>query len=134
LAVEPRPVGDVHRDMLQQRDAETGVAERKRERAAGVERHASALPGALRQIARAVDESRAEIDAGDAAAISRRQIARRSADAGADIEHRHLFGDADELAELGGGGESASVELVERAELLRREALVVRPEHGERRL
>src|ERR1700738_1197663 len=71
LAGEPRPVGDVHRHMLEQHDVETAVVEWKLQRAGGLKRHLPALSGALGQIARGIDEWFAEVDARHPAALGR---------------------------------------------------------------
>ena len=114
--------------MLQQHDVEAAVVEWKLQRAGGLERHLPALSRALGQIARGIHEWLAEVDARDLAAIGRRQKARRPADARADIQNRHVGGDPSQLGKLGGRREPPGVKLVERAELLRREPLLLRPE------
>src|SRR3954469_13799122 len=101
--------------MLQQHDIETAIVEWKLQRAGGLERHLSALSRTLGQIARGIDEWLAEVDAGDPAAIARRQKARRPADAPADIQNRHVGGDPSQLGKLGGRREPAGVKLVEGA-------------------
>ena len=73
--------------MLQQHDVETGVVEWKVERARGLKRHALALSRTLRQIARGINKRLAEIDAGNPAAVSRSEEARRPADSRSDIEN-----------------------------------------------
>jgi hypothetical protein len=85
FAVEPRPVGNVHRHMLQQHGVEMAAIERKLERAVGLERHSRGLPGALGQITRGVHEGRADVDAGHLTAAARGEKSRRSADAAADV-------------------------------------------------
>ena len=132
FAVKPRPIGDVHRHMLQQHGVERGGVEWQFERAAGLERYERALPGPFGQIARGIDEGHAEVDARHPAAASRRQKSRRSADAGADIQHRHAGGDPGELRQLGGRCKPTRVKLIECGELLRRQPLVFRSEDGKR--
>src|SRR5262249_12245954 len=98
----------------------TAVVERKRERARGLKRHPLALSGPLRQIARGINERLAEVDAGNLAAICRRQKARRAADSRSDIENRHAGGNPDQLGKLNGRREPSRVKLVDGSQLLRR--------------
>src|SRR5262245_19619942 len=112
--------------MLQQRDVETAVVERKLQRAGGFKRHSPALARALGQIARGIHEWPAEVDARDPAAMGRSQKARRPADARPDVQNRHLGGDARQLAKFGGSSEPAGVKLVEGGQLLGRELLIFR--------
>src|SRR5262249_54389676 len=105
--------------MLQQHDVEIAVIKRELERAGGLEPHPPALSRALGQIARRLDEWLAEIDTRNPAAIiGRRQKARGTADARANIENRHLGRDPSQLGKLVGRGEAARVKLVEGPELL----------------
>src|ERR1700722_19660034 len=120
--------------MLQQHGVKPAVIKWKLQRAGGLERDLPALSGALGQIARGVHEWLAEVDARNPAAIGRGQKARRSADARADVKNRHVGGDPSQLGKLGGRCESAGVKLVEGAQLLGREPLILRPEGRERRL
>jgi SAM-dependent methyltransferase len=84
LAVEPRPVGDVHRYMLHRNDSEMTVAERQIQRAGRLKRHLLALSRALGssrivaqlgQVAHSFDERLVEVDAHHPAAIGRSQKA-----------------------------------------------------------
>src|SRR5262245_22501983 len=100
--------------MLQRHDVEATVTERQLERARDLERYLPALPGALGQIACGIDERLAEVDARHPAAMARGQKARRPADARPDVENRHVGGDPGQRGKLGGGGEPARVDLVER--------------------
>ena len=134
LAIEKRPVGDVHRHMLQQRGVEAFLLEGKLQRAGRPERHPQSLARARGQIACGLHEGLAEIDAGDPAAIARRQKARRPADARTNIQNRHLGGDSNELGKLGGRGQPSRVKLVQGGQLLRLQRPILRPEIGERRL
>jgi hypothetical protein len=120
--------------MLQQGDVEAAIRERKLQRAAGLERHLPALPGAIGQIARRFDKGLGEVDAGHLAAGRRGEKARRAADAGADIKHRHICGNGSKLSKLGGRQQAPGVELVEPGELFRCQPLVIRPERRKRRL
>src|SRR5579859_1736303 len=98
--------------MLEQHDVEAACIKWKLQRAAGLEGHLRALSRALGQIARGIHEWLAEVDAGNPASVSCRQKARRSADAGADIQNCHVGGDPGQLGELGGRSEPAGVKLV----------------------
>ena len=120
--------------MLQQRHIETPVTKRKLQRAGGLKRHMLALPRAPGQVAGGLDEGLAEVDARHPAAIGLGQIARRPANARADIENRHVGGDPSEPGKLGGRGEPTGVKLVKGAQLLGREPLILRAEGGERGL
>jgi len=71
------------------------------------------------------DEGRAEIDAGDPAAKGRGEIARRTAEPAADIEHRGIGREGGRCRELDGRGQAAGVELVEWREVSRRQRLAV---------
>src|SRR5258708_19593319 len=61
FAVEPCPVRDVHRHMLQQHDVETAVVEWKLQRAGGLERHLPALSSAPAQIPRGTHQCPPEL-------------------------------------------------------------------------
>ena len=134
LLIEPRPVGNVHGYMLQQRDIEMAVVKGKRQRARVLERHPLALSCPLRQIARGFNEGLAEIDAGNPAAIGGSQKARRAANARSDIQNRHVGGNSCQLGKLDGRLQPSGMKLVKASELLRREPLFVWPEGRERRL
>jgi len=134
LAVEPCPVGDVHRHMLQQHNVKPFIVKWKLQRAGGLERDLPALSGALGQIARGIHERLAEIDTRNPAAIGRSQKARRPADTRSDIQNRHVGGNPSQLGKLNGRREPSGVKLVEGSQLLRREPLFVRPEGRECRI
>src|SRR5262245_42881267 len=118
--------------MLEQDDVETSVVKWKFQRAGGSERHLPALSRALSQIARRFYEWLAQLDARDSAAISRSEKARRSADARADIQNRHVGVEPGQLGQIGGRSKSAGVKLIERCQLLGREPVFLRTQGGER--
>src|SRR6516164_8256367 len=103
--------------MLQQHDVETAVVKWKLHRTGGLERHPSALSRALGQIARAIHERLAEIDADDPTAIGRSEKTRRPADTRPDVQNRRVGGDPGQRGKLGGRSEPAGVELVEGTQL-----------------
>jgi hypothetical protein len=78
------------------------------------------LSGALREVACGLHKGFAEVDAGDAAAIGRREKARWTADARAGIEDRLIGRYPGEPGEFSGSGKTAGMKLVERPQLLGR--------------
>jgi hypothetical protein len=72
-----------------------------------------------------------EIDARDPAAERMREMARRSAEARADVQEVHAAGDAELAGEVDGGLAAADVKLVDRGEIVRLEPVEIltrRPE------
>src|SRR5258708_20342638 len=69
LAVEPCPVRDVHRHMLQQHDVETAVVEWQLQRTGGLERHPPPFSRAPGQIARGIHQLLPKVDAPNPAAL-----------------------------------------------------------------
>ena len=78
----------------------------------------SCEPDAARQIVGAGHARRGEVDAGDVGAIGVGEIARRSAEAGAEVGHAGAGADAGALGQRIVGGEAAVVVLVVREKLL----------------
>ena len=113
--------------MLEQRDIETAVVKWKREGAADLERYFVALAGACGQVAGRLDKWFAEVDARYCTATGCSQVARRPADAGADVQNGAVRFNIRQSGKFGGRRQPARVKLVEGAEELGCQLLVLCP-------
>ena len=121
LGVEAGLVGDVHRDIHRVGAIEARIAERHRRRVALLEVDPVLEAQHLRQLARDLAELGGEVDAGDPGAEALRDVARRAADAAADVQDVVAPRDREQARELFRRLEAAAVEVVVRRQRLHRQ-------------
>ena len=125
LAIEAGAVLDVHGHVQGEGGVESAVLERHRQGARHPVGDAAGEAGAAGQLLGGGDVLRREVDAGDAAAHSRGEIAGGAADAAAHVEHVVAGLEADFAHGVDGGRASADVKLVDGRQLLGRQAVRV---------
>jgi len=109
---QPGLVRNIHADMDQHRGIERPSVERQIERAAVTEGDEIGQAAAARQLRRHLHELLGQVDAGDAAFVRFGEVARRPADAAADIQHMHAGRKAEILGQRSGYRQPSEVELV----------------------
>jgi len=87
LGIESGAVLDVHRHVLQKHRIEDRVLEWEMQGVADLEGNAIGQPTARRQVSGRIDESGAQVDACHLAAEGGSEIARRAADAAAEVQY-----------------------------------------------
>jgi hypothetical protein len=125
LAVEAVAVGDIHRGILRPHDIETHILERQVERIALPVIDPADEAGQAGQHLRDANELGGQIDAADTAAIMPGEIARRTTEPRADIEHPLASSEADELGEPHRRRPLAAVKLVDGCEVVGRQMVEV---------
>ena len=125
LAIEAGAVLDIHRHVQRDRCIERRVGERHAECAADLERRPVAKSGPLAECTRRVDVLRRQIDARHAAPGRCRHVARRPANAAADVEHVLGAGEAHLGDGVLGGGAPADVEFIDRSKIVGRKPVYV---------
>ena len=118
LPVERALVGDVHGDIHRVSAVECRISERHGQCISLLEGHAVLQPEARRQEARDIAELGRQVDPGDPAAETPRHVARRAAEAAADIQDTVCRGDREKVRYVLGRLQAAAVELVVGSELL----------------
>ena len=117
LGIEPRPIADVHRDMLSPTDVEAFVLKGESEGVGAAIVDFAREFGPIGQERCGFNKGRTEINAGHPAAEIRRKVARWPAESRADVDHRFVGLNIDCFGQLYCGGETACVKLIERREL-----------------
>ncbi|MBK6864270.1 MAG: hypothetical protein IPG91_12190 [Ideonella sp.] len=123
FAVQPRLVGDVHADVLHPDHVERIVGKGQVERAALVKPDPVFEPRQPIQQCRAGAEVGRQLDAVDAAAELGSEQPGGPGQPGADVEHALAGRDMRPLEQLARGAQPAGVEVVQRAQILGRQAL-----------
>ena len=125
LGVVARPVGDVHGHVLRPGTGEAGIRKRQVQRGTNAEIHTIGQADTGGQRDCGLDELRRQVDATDPTPVSRRQVARRPAEARPDIDDMIGGRGRHHGRQLLRGKPAAGVEFVHRREVVDREVVDV---------